>query len=317
MQMTAEEMIDNIPRFESSDGQIGSLTETFLKQKLHNALTNPYIINLARGEGRSKVLNDIVFHPEILFDWGEKSMHAFLDGQSNTLIEFCDPNVVNKEMMIDYIYKYAQNLERMINKHHALRVEGDVHEKIEQLINTVVNETNDEKLLCLKEWLIYAFHTMGVREFSKITPCISCSYGFERFRVAKRFGGYGGRNRYYVIMDSWVNRIDEGITYKKTDYINCILGEYGLKWFSNHHSEIMLKYAIFPQQLVGYYFIDNGEITKYVINKHYIDEWNRNPNFEIGMTVYFDQNIDFNILGPYNTVYQYYDGSYSVAGRRK
>lgn len=106
--MTAEEMINNIPRFESSDGQIGNLTDAFLKQKLHNVLTNPSIINLARGEGRSTVLNDIVFHPEILFDWGEKSMHAFLDNQSDRLREFCDPNIVNKEMMIDYINKYTK-----------------------------------------------------------------------------------------------------------------------------------------------------------------------------------------------------------------
>ena len=185
MWMTAEEMIDNIPRFESSDGQIGNLTDSFLKRKLYNAMTNPSIINLARGEGRSTALNDIVFHPEILFDWGEKSMHAFLDSQNNTLREFCDPNVVNKEMMIDYIYKYARNLERMIIKNHVLSVEGDVHEKIERLINTVVNETNFEKLLCLKEWFIYAFHTMEVSEFAKITPCISCSYGSERFEVAR------------------------------------------------------------------------------------------------------------------------------------
>ncbi len=316
MPMTAEEMIDNIPRFESSDGQIISLSDRFLKQKLHNALGNPSIINLARGEGRSTALNDIVFHPEILFDWGEKSMHAFLDSQSNTLREFCDPDVVNKEMMIEYINKYARHLVRMVDKHQELRVDGDVHEKIEQLIDIVINEENEEKLLRLKEWLIYAFHTMGVREFAKITPCISCSYGSERFEVARRFGGYNGRNKYYVIMDNWVNQNEEGVTYKKTDYVNSILEDCGLKWFSNHHNEIMLKFAIFPQQLVGYYFVDNRHITRYVVNKHYIDEWNNNPEFEIGTPVYFDQNIDFNILGPYNTVYQYNNGGFSVAGRR-
>lgn len=127
-------------------------------------------------------LNGIVFHPEILFDWGEKSMHAFLDSQSNTLREFCDPDVVNKEMMIEYINKYARHLVRMVDKHQELRVDGDVHEKIEQLIDIVINEENEEKLLRLKEWLIYAFHTMEVREFAKITPCISCSCSSIRRR---------------------------------------------------------------------------------------------------------------------------------------
>ena len=219
-------------------------------------------------------------------------------------------------MIVEYINKYTKNLEKMMNKHPALRVDIDAHNKIERLKNIVINETNEEKLLFIKEWLMYAFHTMGVSEFSKLTPCISCSYGFERFNVAKIFGGYRGKNRYYVIMDSWVDISEEGIAFKKTEYVNSVLEGYGLKWFPNRHSEIMLKYAIFPQQLVGYYFVDNGQITKYVVNKHYIDECNRKNDFEIGTTLYFDQYIDFSILGPYNTVYQYYNGDFSVAGRR-
>ena len=62
--------------------------------------------------------------------------------------------------MIEYINKYARHLVRMVDKHQELRVDGDVHEKIEQLIDIVINEENEEKLLRLKEWLIYAFHTM-------------------------------------------------------------------------------------------------------------------------------------------------------------
>ncbi len=316
MYKTAEEMIDCIPKFECSDGENINNCDSFFKQKLHNALTNPRIINLVRGEGRSAAINDIVFHPEILFDWGEKSMHAFLDNQDRELRDFCDPNVVNKEILMEYIVKYAHELEKMMRRYDELKVEGDIRTKVEQLINTIENEAKKEKLLCIKEWLIYAFHTMGIKEFAKITPCISCSCGDERFRVARKFGGYNGRNRYYVIMDSWVDRNEEGITYKRTEYVNFILEQFDLRWFPNHNNEIMLKYAIFPQQLVGYYFVDNGQVAKYVVNKHYVEEWNRNPDFEIGTPIYFEQFIDFNNLGPYNTVYQYDHRNFSVAGRR-
>ena len=79
----------------------------------------------------------------------------------------------------------------------------------------------------------------------------------------------------------------------------------------------MLKYCIFPQQLVGYYFYDRGCLQKYVINKHYVDEWEENMDFEIGSFIYFEQMVDFEKLGPYNTVYEYSGRSFSIAGRDK
>ena len=55
--------------------------------------------------------------------------------------------------------------------------EEDANDFVEQLINNVEVENDVLKLLYIKEWLIYALHTMQLKEFSKVTPCISCSYG--------------------------------------------------------------------------------------------------------------------------------------------
>lgn len=140
-------------------------------------------------------------------------------------------------------------------------------------------------------------------------------FGETRFNTASKFGR-GRGNHYYVIMDSWVSKYEENNAYMSMDYVNSILKEYELRWFNNRHNEIMLKYGIFPQQLVGYYFFDRGVLEKYVINKHYVDEWERNLKFEIGSPIYFEQIIDFNKLGPYNSVYEYSRGTFSVAGRR-
>ena len=106
--MTEVEMINNIPKFECSDGSPLRFEDEFYKNKLMNALTNQEIICLARGEGRSRILNDIVFHPEILFDWGEKSLHALLDRRDERMRIFCDPEIVDKEVMIYYIRKYGR-----------------------------------------------------------------------------------------------------------------------------------------------------------------------------------------------------------------
>ncbi|GEM_PF-1263701 len=311
-----EEMIESIHLFESSDGSCCEFSNDFLKRKLKEALYNEDIINLARGEGRSRLINDIIVHPEILFDWGQKSMHAYLNSKDQVLRDFCDPETVNKGLIVCYLDKYLYQLEKFILRYDELKVSDNVGNRVEQLRNNILKEENLNKLKLIKEWLIYAFHTMGVKEFTKISPCISCSNDYNRFEIAKRFGSNRGRNPYYVLMDSWVNKLDEGITFRRTEYVNEQLSSYGLRWFKNYNSEIMLKYAIFPQQLVGYYFVDHGNIVKYVVNSNYLYEWKNNINFSIGTPIYFDQNIDFNILGPYNTVYEYWNGNYRVASRR-
>ncbi|MDB1922105.1 hypothetical protein PMY56_10180 [Clostridium tertium] len=311
-----EDMIDAIPRFESSDGRKCELSDEFIKNKLKQALYNSNIINLSRGEGRSNMINEIVFHPEILFDWGQKSMHAYLDSKDEILSNFYDPEVVDKDLIIVYINKYADELERFIHNYRELRSNYDENSRIEKLKKDVIREDDNQSLLIIKEWLIFAFHTMGIKEFAEISPCISCSYGDNRFEIAKRFGSNRSRNPYYVLMDCWVRKHDEGITFRRTEYINEKLKYYGLKWFPNHNSEIMLKYAIFPQQLVGYYLFDRGELIKYVVNKNYLNEWEKDVNFYIGDNIYFDQYINFNKLGPYNTVYKYLNGRYSIASRR-
>ena len=159
-------MIQSIPKFECSDGSPLRFEDEFFENKLMNALTNQNIICVARGEGRSRFLNDIIFHPEILFDWGEKSIHALLDKQDEKMRTFCDPEIVDKEVMIYYIRKYGQKLNLYYGQYKYLGCqEGDANDFVEQLINNVEVEDDVSKLLCIKEWLIYALHTMQEKEF--------------------------------------------------------------------------------------------------------------------------------------------------------
>ncbi len=226
--MNEREWIENISRFECSDGRYLNFTDEFIKNKLKNALSNENIICLARGEGRSRILNDIVFHPEILFDWGEKSVHALLENKDEHLRRFCDPQIINKDIMIYYITKYAEQLKRYYQRYRYLKGnEQDVNSFLDKLIEQVSKEYNDTDLLCVKEWLIYALHTMGEKEFKKTTPCISCCYGTNRFDIAQKFGR--GRNgNHFVIMDCWVDKREEGSAYKRTEYVNTVLRKYGL-----------------------------------------------------------------------------------------
>jgi hypothetical protein len=119
--MNEREWIDSISKFECSDGRNLIFSDEFIKNKLYNALTNENIICLARGEGRSEILNDIVFHPEILFDWGEKSVHALLENKDEDLRKFCDPEIIDKDTLIDFITQYAKQLKRYYCQYRYLK----------------------------------------------------------------------------------------------------------------------------------------------------------------------------------------------------
>lgn len=313
------EMIESIPRFECSDGSPLMCDNDFYKSKLKNALHNDNIICLSRGEARSQALNEIVFHPEILFDWGEKSIQAFQDNQSEEIRRFCEPGVIDKPLLIHFIKKYIEGLNKHYRGYNFLRCKNeDINIFREELITKIEMENDNEKLLIIKEWLIYALHTMQEEEFKFITPCISCTYGEHRFDVAKKFGrGNKQQRRYYVIMDCWIEKDREGIAYRKVTYVNEVLKQYKLKWHKDINYEIMLKFAIFPQRLVGYYVVEDDKILKYVLNKHYVAMWNENTGFEIGEPVYIDQIIDFNKIMPYKTVYMDYGHGFSIAGKRR
>ena len=146
--MTEVEMIQSIPKFECSDGSPLRFADEFYKNKLMNALTNQDIICVARGEGRSRILNDIFFHPEILFDWGEKSLHALLDRQDERMRIFCDPEIVDKEVMLYYIRKYGQKLKYYYGRYKYLKCqEEDANDFVEQLINNFETSSSTSTLL--------------------------------------------------------------------------------------------------------------------------------------------------------------------------
>jgi hypothetical protein len=71
-------LINSIPCFKSQNSDMLGLDDEFLKKQLLKSEDNNEIIKLARGEGKKFILDSIVAFPNIIFDWGQKSMHSFL-----------------------------------------------------------------------------------------------------------------------------------------------------------------------------------------------------------------------------------------------
>ncbi|HBH3576013.1 hypothetical protein [Clostridioides difficile] len=346
-------VIVEIPKFKTKYGYLTIEDEEFIKQKLLKAESNNQIIRLARGESRSVILDNIVSNPDIIFDWGIKSMHAlYYNSENSELRDFLEPNQIDKELLKRLLYRYKRKLlelhkdekkrlENMQQNHlekyknrldkinewkekypnrrcpfDIIRFsESGINQSINTIENAIDNEDNYQNLIIIKEFLCYSLHISGYSKYKDISPWVSTSEGYNRYFYARKFmSSKNSENinrqntKRGIILDYWVDKCEDGHAYRSTNHIVRKLREIGIPWYRNKYNEVMVKYALYPHQLVGYYYFEDNELKHYVVNHHYVDMWKENPQFNIGDYVYIDQgNVDFPADNPYKVVYSKYD----------
>ncbi|HCL4558104.1 TPA: hypothetical protein N2E03_003751 [Clostridium botulinum] len=323
-------LIYSIPYFKSKNSDICGRDKEFIKEQLLKAEENHSLIRLVRGEGRKFILDSIIDNPDIIFDWGEKSMHSFFE--TSEVRDFLEPNEVNKELLLRLLNLYEKELDyhydRYFKKHYT-GLKSDCGDKIINKIRKAIeNSDSYDDLIIIKEWLCYALHTGGNKKFSDISPWVSTSMGNNRYKTGYLYG-HGNCNifnpknkssifnRRFVILDYWVPTYEEGVTYKNANYVGEKLRSMGLPWYHNKDNEVMVKYGLLPHRLIGYYYFENDELKYYFVNHHYLDEWNKNDNFNIGDDLYIDQiDVDFPNKNPYRIIYVKHGRSFSIYNRR-
>ncbi|MEY8762482.1 MULTISPECIES: hypothetical protein [Clostridium] len=320
-------LIYAIPYFKCQGSNIPEIGKEFLQEQLLLSEENHDLVKLARGEGRKSILDSIIDKPDIIFDWGEKSIHAFLE--NSKVRDFLEPNVVNKEMLLSFVNLYKEELAKHCNRYFKKRnpyVNSD--EVIDKIRKAIKSIDSYNELIIIKDWLCYALHTAGNKDFRAISPWVSTSMGDKRYKTAYLYGSGNysifkpnnknySFNKRFVVLDYWVPVNEEGLTYRNADYVGNKLRNMGIPWHFNRHNEVMVKYGLLPHQLIGYYYFENDQLKYYFINHHYLDEWKENSNFKIGDNVYIDQtNVDFPSNNPYRVIYLKHGRSFSIFGRR-
>lgn len=321
-------MIDKIPQARTSGRELNPQELSFLKEKLFAAEDNPNILRVARGEGRKKILDEIVVQDYVLFDWGMKGQHALYE--PTPYRDFLEPGMVDIQYLKDLIERYRGALE-----YRYLKFFSDPQKHIctnrglTDRLCTLVEQYKDsiDVLINIKDWICFALQTAGDRDFKNISPWVSASVGELRYKTAYCFGQ--GRtkvvsandqktiNPRFVIFDTWVDPQEDGVAFKRTSQLIEEFDSIGLPWFKDLHHEIMLKYAIYPQRLVGYYYIENDNVQYYYVNPHYLNKWQENPEFEIGDYLYIDQgNVRFPASNPYRMIYGRYGSKFFVSDSR-
>ena len=192
---------------------------------------------------------------------------------------------------------------------------------VQRLYDSIdANQDTGENLLLIKDWLCAVLHTAGSPAFHNLSPWVSASAGSKRYKTAYLFGAgradsYRGERtrRRFVIFDTWVSPGDEHRTFERTQFLIARFREIGLPWYADRHYEIMLKYAIYPQNLIGYYYFENDMPLHYYLNPHYWSRMESDPHFQIGDEVMIDQtDVGFPADNPYRIIYERRGGRFGV-----
>lgn len=187
------------------------------------------------------------------------------------------------------------------------------------------NSDSQTDILLIKDWICAVLHTAGTADFKNISPWVSATAGDERYKTAYFFGmGYfpfsrrnAQINKRFVIFDTWVNKNEEHHIYERTQYLIDSFRRLGLPWYNDKHHEIMLKYAIYPHRLIGYYYFENDNLLYYKVNPHYFEYINDDAHFAIGDDISIDQSsVIFPADNPYNVIYSRSGMSFDVYDRR-
>ena len=231
-----------------------------------------------------------------------------------------------KNLLIQYrdalTYRYAKSFS---NSGQHIHTNNDF---VGEIIHGIENDLySEDQLLLIKDWICCMLHTAGDREFKNISPWVSASQGETRYKVAYLFGQ--GRknstknhcrkivNKRFVILDTWVGVGEEHDTFETTEYLIRSLRDLHLPWYEDTYHEIMLKYAIYPHRLIGYYYFENDELQYYFLNPHYYEKWKENREFQIGDYIYINQeSVSFPANNPYRIIYSRIGNRFEIFDKR-
>ena len=320
-----ERLIQEVKCVKTTGRNLTEKETKVLKEKLYIAENNHDIIRLARGDGRLQILDQIIADDRVVFGWGLKSQHAF--HRQSKFRDFLEPNRVDIDQLKKVIKTFEKNLDYHYRKAEFSNVGANAqHHDMAQKLYALIeeNQESQRKLLLIKDWICSVLHTSGCLDFQNTSPWVSASAGNDRYKTAYLFGA--GKTSHYiglkncsrfVIFDTWVSAWDEHRTFERTQFLIESLEEMGLPWYPDRHHEIMLKYAIYPQNLIGYYYFEDNVLLYYYLNPNYLNHIKSDTDFHIGDDVYIDQtDVSFPADNPYRIIYRRGNGQFDVCERR-
>lgn len=306
-------MIDSIPYIKVNNYILTKTYSVKIKELLYLAEKNTNIIRMARGEGRKSILKEIVFKNDVIFNWGIKGRHAFID--DSPISNLLEPDGLDRESLRKLLDIYREDIQGRNARYFMGQGEKETDDIINKL-SDVIDNGNFDDLQYAKDWICTTLHTAGNKDFKNYSALVSTSCGENRYKTASFFGNSQSNFPKYnknttlkgkfVIFDYWDSIYEEGNTFIRTKTLIAKMKKLGLPWYVDKHKECMVRFALYPQKMIGYYYIEDDKVLYYEFNPNYMNAYKTNNHFLIGDYVHIEQkDVYFPADNPYRRIYLY------------
>lgn len=244
----------------------------------------PQVYLCLRGDSKRDIdSHNKLFDEELskLFIVGSKARSS-IETSSNSAFQHFSNNLHNTlseiEMLVNEINK----------KILSNSVSFQVSETIPQNFIDSLSGLDEEELGKWKIFFLSFLHNSGrMKSFKDYSPFISLTYGSDKYIISRKFALDRCKHNkgilfLYCLNAGWpyyIKTIDFGKQLKK----------FGVNWYKDINSEIMLLDGMYPHYLIGIYEVEPLRNPRFIINPWLYNILLTNQNFEYSKGIPIDQ----------------------------
>jgi hypothetical protein len=174
--------------------------------------------------------------------------------------------------------------DKLLDKSQSPRVSG----RIPRSFIDSITYFDEEELGKWKIFFLSFLHNSGrLNLFKDHSPFISLTYGPNKYTISRRFATELCKHKKGIL---FLYCLNAGWPYyiKTIDFGN-YLRKFGVKWYPDINSEIMLLDGMYPHYLLGVYEVEPFRNPKFVVNPWLYNMFLKNQNFDYSKGIPIDQ----------------------------
>lgn len=150
---------------------------------------------------------------------------------------------------------------------------------IPQNFINMISKMDEEELVKWKVFLLSFLHNSGkLKQFKNHSPFISLTYGPNKYKISRKFALDRCQHKkgiifLYCLNTGWPN-------YIKTIEFEKKLTRFGVNWYKDDNSEIMLLNGMYPHYLLGIFEVEPIRNPRFIINPWLYNMFLQNQNFD-------------------------------------
>lgn len=244
----------------------------------------PQVYLCVRGDSKQSIEDhDRLFNYDLskIFIVGQKSRSSIKTSPNQTYIHFAtDPTSLITD--VKRLVKIVNS--EIANKPSSHNISGTIPEEFLRKLRNL----DSEQLGKWKIFFLSFLHNNGSnKSFKDYSPFLSLTYGHKKYIISRHFAL--GRSKFkkgilflYCLNAGWPY-------YIKTSIFLDELRSFGVNWYRDRHSEIMLIDGMYPHYLIGIFEVEPYKNSRFIINPWLYELLLTNQNFDYTNGLKIDQ----------------------------